>query len=314
MIQNLPNNQNPILFFVSRLFILGGMVLVFSFTFLGLGMFISRFLFGVDLFSNPHLMNEMRTNIQVLRTMQLSQSLSAFGGFLLPALYFPRSFGMPAVSFLKANYVGNIFSWFWVPVLYLIATPFIGWTVELNEEFQLPESWSILEAKLRAAENAALELTKAFISNENGSSIAITILVTAIIPAIAEEFLFRGALLQLMFYCFKNRHISIWIGAILFSAFHGQFYGFLPRMLLGVCLGYLVMAFGSIWPAVLFHLLNNALVTLNVFYKWDEIGPDIFHSNFVFPWYINAISFMLLAAALYQLTCIWKKRVYPNGE
>ncbi len=256
----------------------------------------------------------MRNNTQVLRAMQFSQSLSALGGFLLPALYFPTSFGAAPVDFLKANRKGKSVVWLMAPCLYLISAPSIGWLVKVNEAVSLPESWSLLEAKLRAAENAAIELTKAFISSENGSSLVVTLIVTALIPAIAEEFLFRGALLQLMFYCFKNRHISIWIGAVLFSAFHGQFYGFVPRMVLGVCLGYLVIGSGSIWPAVFFHLLNNTMATFNGYFRWDEIGPEILRSNYIAPWYMNTASALLMVLLWYMLTRIWEKRVYPNGE
>ena len=51
----------------------------------------------------------------------------------------------------------------------------------------------------------------------------------------------------------------IWITAILFSAFHLQFYGFVPRMLLGAYFGYLLLWSKNIWLPICAHFFNNAL-------------------------------------------------------
>ena len=48
------------------------------------------------------------------------------------------------------------------------------------------------------------------------------------------------------------------MAAFLFSAMHMQFYGFVPRLLLGAMLGYLFVWSGSLWLSVLAHFVNNA--------------------------------------------------------
>ncbi len=287
---------------------------MFMGAFMFLGMYLSHFLFGVDLVSNPSLLNEMNTNPQVLRAMQLSQSLASIGGFMIAAILFPRSFGEGRLTFLKANQPAKPIFWLMAFALYIAATPLIAWTASINEAITFPASFAELEAKLRASENAAGEMTKAFLSNANGNTIFITLIVTAVIPAIAEEFLFRGALLQLFMYCFRSRHFAVWASAIIFSAIHGQFFGFIPRTLLGVCMGYLVMGSGSLWTAVLFHLINNTLVTFNGYYHWEESGYQIFREDFAFPIYVNLISLAATVALIYALVLQWKKRVFPNGE
>ena len=53
------------------------------------------------------------------------------------------------------------------------------------------------------------------------------------IPAIGEELLFRGAVQRLFLRWVRNPHVAIWVTGTLFSFIHFQFYGFLPRMVLG---------------------------------------------------------------------------------
>ena len=79
----------------------------------------------------------------------------------------------------------------------------------------------------------------------------------AIIPSVGEELFFRGLLQRLFSEWFRNVHIAIFVTSFLFAAIHMQFYGFLPRMMLGILLGYLFYWTGSIWIPVFAHFLNN---------------------------------------------------------
>jgi hypothetical protein len=83
--------------------------------------------------------------------------------------------------------------------------------------------------------------------------------------ALSEELFFRGVLQNVLIDCFKNKHVGVWVGAIIFSAFHLQFYGFLPRILMGAYLGYLLVWTGSLWPGIIAHFLNNGLA---VYVAW----------------------------------------------
>lgn len=86
----------------------------------------------------------------------------------------------------------------------------------------------------------------------------------ALCPAITEEFFFRGALQRLIGKWNPNPHFVIWNAAILFSAFHLQFYGFIPRMLLGAYLGYLLLWTRSIWIPIFAHFINNATAVIGM--------------------------------------------------
>ena len=75
--------------------------------------------------------------------------------------------------------------------------------------------------------------------------------------------LFRSGVIQKQLTrFFRNHHAGIWVAAILFSALHMQFYGFIPRMFLGVLFGYLLVWTGSIWMPITAHFVNNASAVL----------------------------------------------------
>ena len=81
--------------------------------------------------------------------------------------------------------------------------------------------------------------------------------VVAILAGICEEFLFRGIIQTEFMRGTKNIHVAIWISAFLFSAIHTQFFGFVPRMLLGVLFGYLYHWSGNLIVPMFAHFVNN---------------------------------------------------------
>jgi hypothetical protein len=127
---------------------------------------------------------------------------------------------------------------------------------------RLPEFLSGLENWMLDAEANAKVITTAFLNMEGHKDLVINMVIVALIPAIGEELLFRGALQNLIIDWSKNIHLGIWITAILFSAMHMQFYGFLPRMAMGLLFGYLVIWTGSIWIPIICHLTNNGSAVL----------------------------------------------------
>lgn len=302
------------LFFISRFFILGGMVIVFMYLFGATGFLLSYGLFGVNIFGNPALLNELNTNPDVLKTLQLSQTLSTIGAFLLPSVYFTRYIGQKPFLFLRVNTPFSMYHVFMAVLLFVVSSPLISWLVYANESITLPASMAAIEQKLRAAESAAAELTKAFTSANTFGGLWLNLFIVALVPAVCEELLFRGALMRFVMYCFKNRHFAVFFSAFLFSAFHGQFFGFIPRFVLGVFLGYVALGSGSIWPSVGAHFINNALATIAAYYQWDVTGPEVFKSDYVFPVYINLLSVAGSAGLIYFFIRAWKNRIFPNGE
>lgn len=140
-------------------------------------------------------------------------------------------------------------------------SPFINLLVYINEQMVLPDFLAGLEKQFISMEKQAQELTERMLDVNTFGGLIFTLLVMAVMPAVGEELFCRGAL-QNIFAEKVNKHIAVWIVAIIFSLIHFQMYGFLPRMVLGALLGYLLIWSGSLWLPIIVHFVNNATVVL----------------------------------------------------
>jgi membrane protease YdiL (CAAX protease family) len=155
----------------------------------------------------------------------------------------------------------------------------------------LPEWLSGMERWMKNAEENAALLTEAFLKVETTQGLLFNLFMIALLPAIGEELLFRGVIQKIFTGWTRSHHWGIWITAILFSALHIQFYGFIPRMLLGVLFGYLLIWSGSIWLPVIAHFVNNGFAVMAIFLidknlldpAVENIGgtPDSYYSAFL---------------------------------
>jgi hypothetical protein len=59
--------------------------------------------------------------------------------------------------------------------------------------------------------------------------------------------------------------VAVWVAAILFSAIHMQFLGFVPRLFMGAALGYLFLWSGNLWYPIIAHFANNAMAVVLVY-------------------------------------------------
>jgi uncharacterized protein len=181
----------------------------------------------------------------------------------------------------------------------LMFLPALGYVVELNKELQFPAFLANFERFARQNEDKLAELTKMLVKIESvGDFIAIT-LVIAVIPALSEELFFRGMLQNYLHKWFKNEHLAIWTGAIIFSAIHFQFFGFFPRMLLGAVLGYWYFWSGNLWFSIFGHFLNNFISVLTIFlYQKNIVKVDLEEQGAISP-ILALLSAMMLILSLY---------------
>ncbi len=187
-----------------------------------------------------------------LRTLQFFQSI---GTFVVPSLAFfwvQRWNWTLDVGWASPPVPRH---WLWAGCAAWVVLPMVNASGALNALVPLPASALEAEASARA-------LTETFLSDASLMGLAVNLLVMAVLPALGEELLFRGALQPLLLRWTSRPHLSIWITAILFSALHMQFAGFLPRLLLGALLGYAAWLGKSLWLPMLIHGLNNATAVL----------------------------------------------------
>ena len=138
----------------------------------------------------------------------------------------------------------------------------------------------------------------------------LAIFVIAVIPGIGEELLFRGFLQNILRRIFKNDHVAIWTAAIVFSAIHFQFYGFIPRVLLGALFGYLYVWTGNLLIPICAHFINNS-VSLIALYIYQKGLTDIdVESTEALP-----TVYVLIFSALFVVTLAYfKNYLAKNNE
>lgn len=216
-------------------------------------------------------------NLSLLKYLQITQSV---GLFVIPPLMMGwLAMRNPAAWLMIDKKVK------WRPaltvfILLLAILPFLNYLSILNQELDLPGFLSGIERWMQRSEDQAADLTVSFLSVNSFGGYLINILMIALLPAIGEEFFFRGVLQRTFQRWFRNPHLSILLVSVIFSAFHMQFYGFMPRLVLGLLFGYLLWWSGNLWYPVIGHFINNFLpVTLTYLFpvlfnpaELDQIG------------------------------------------
>jgi membrane protease YdiL (CAAX protease family) len=143
--------------------------------------------------------------------------------------------------------------------------PITSFTGQLNSGMNLPDWLSGVEEWMTEKEDNANRLIDMCMTSNTFWGMIMNVLVIAVIPAIGEELIFRGVIQKVLSNLFKSGHLAIWITAFVFSAIHLQFYGFVPRFILGLIFGYLFFWSGTLWLPVISHFVNNAVPTIGAY-------------------------------------------------
>jgi membrane protease YdiL (CAAX protease family) len=216
------------------------------------------------------------SNPSDIGVLKISQLLLSIGVIVLPPFFLAYLISTNPFNFLylykrNTNWGELIF----VILFMIIIIPFINLLGDLNHRLILPKVFSGLEMWMKTSEDQATVITQKFLNVRNLPGLFFNIILIAFIPAIGEELYFRGAI-QRVIGQWKGIKVSIWITAIVFSTIHFQFYGFLPRMLMGAFLGYLLYWSKNLWLPVIAHFTNNAIAVIFYYLKFNGFKlPDI---------------------------------------
>ena len=207
------------------------------------------------------------------------------------------------------NYSTNLFEIYSIPLVLIILSTLSfmvinSEVIEWNKSIVFPEFMSGFETWAYNKEKELEKITIFLVSFENNWQYLFGILTIAIIPGICEEYLFRGVLQRNFYLISKNIHLSILISAFLFSALHLQFYGFFPRMLLGILFGYIFFWSGSLIYPIIGHVFNN-FFSLSIFYFSQNgyMGDDLslsVNSSPDIPFLVTFIVFFIFLFCLYS--------------
>lgn len=234
----------------------------FIFSLLGLGILL---IFGeqsLESIQGLDFANMSKAEIFVYKIMQI---VSSIGIFIIPAIIF---------SYLRTESPTRYLQWkksiegtplALSVVIMMVAFPVLMILMVINQAMVLPDFLQGLETWMKDQEIQLAGLTEVFLKMDSFGDFLLNLVMIAVIPAIGEEMLFRGGLQKLLQEWTQKPHLAIFLSAAIFSAIHVQFYGFLPRMVIGMLLGYLFYWSGNLWYPIVGHFINNGVQVLAVY-------------------------------------------------
>ena len=255
---------------------------------------------GFTIFSLSAAMMEISTtNIDMLRLMQFWVSICSF---LLAAYWASYLFSDDTNSYLQTNSSPTISTIILTVIAIIASAPCLNYLVYLNEQVQFPESMKGIETILRDMETAARTLTEQMLKTDKYSLLIFNIILFGVVAGVGEEFFFRGVLQRIVGKAVRNPHVVIWIVAFIFSAVHFQFYGFIPRMMLGAMMGYLLMWTNCIWVPVIAHFAHNSS---SVFFYYFASDTDYIEQVNILgtggTWWLSLLSLFIVLCVLFAI-------------
>lgn len=237
------------------------------------GLIIGKFILGADVTTVAEILTSPKSDEEI-SFLKIYQLINQLGVFFVPVVIYVFLVSPSPGDYLLVNRKP---SWTILGIggmLVFTVLPFIGYLGELNQLMDLPASFDGLESWFKEKEEQALLLTESFLKTETIAGLMVNLLIVAVIPALGEELLFRGAFIRLFRNITGNVHLAIFISSFLFAAIHLQFYGFLPRFFLGMILGYSFVITRNLWVPIFIHFVNNAASVI-IFYLHHNGYIDI---------------------------------------
>lgn len=201
--------------------------------------------------------------------LRVAQICSQVAGFVMPPLFYAVLVKPEPLGYLGFR---KMPVWALLGIVAMFtALPFNNLLTEWNEGFTLPETMAGLEEYFRKAQDMADDLMTKFLEVGSIGGLIANILMIAALAAIGEELLFRSVIQPFMIRICRNAFVGILVTSVLFSAMHFEFYGFIPRIVLGIILGYMFYLTGSIWSSMLMHFVNNATIVMLYYLNFNSI-------------------------------------------
>jgi membrane protease YdiL (CAAX protease family) len=192
-----------------------------------------------------------------------------FALFIIPVFLFARFCDSQPTQYLglrpvKPAYIIPVYIVLGVIVL-ILALPFVDWTGTINHEL-IPETTAVGKW-MKASEEAAAQQIGFLLKRNSVQDLFLNLLFVAVFAGVGEELFFRGVIQRLFIKLFKNAWAGILVTAFIFSAIHLQFYGFIPRFILGILLGLIYWYSGSLWPAIIAHFAYDAFAVIMIWFN-----------------------------------------------
>ncbi|MDR2520334.1 MAG: CPBP family intramembrane metalloprotease [Bacteroidales bacterium OttesenSCG-928-I14] len=231
------------------------------------------------------------------------QFFQIVGVFILPAIICAWLFSDNYKNYLRIDTFFQFHTICLVMLSMLIIIPILNSIYEFNQHIVFSQYFKNLEKLIKNQENFTKNIIDKMLCIHSWQDLIYTILIVCVFTSIGEEFIFRGILQNILHKFIKNSHIVIWITAVFFSVVHLQFSGFLPRVLLGAYLGYLLYYTGNIWVPISAHFTNNFLGVINfyLFQKEIRLAKKIDSIGGGSTWWLSIVSLVIFFIIFYHI-------------
>ena len=190
------------------------------------------------------------------------------------------------------------------------ALPLVGFLAEVNKAIPISAG---LKKVFDNMESQYAEQVKLMATFKTPLDYIIALFIIALMPAIVEELFFRGAMQNIFMRWFKNPWLVIFITAFIFSAIHFSWYGFIPRLALGMILGYIFYYTGNLWYSISAHFFNNALMVTILYWQYTKDKKIDMEVGDSAPWWAGAISAALVIGLFLLLKKMSATKVAPDS-
>jgi uncharacterized protein len=233
----------------------------------GISLFLVPPLFGIPMDDLVYIFGGNYEHPNARLAFLFIQGIGSAGAFLIGSLIFIKFIDRGTLRWKQQlNNTKFNQSILIVPILLsfiVVNSVVIYWNMNLN----FPDFMRGFEIYAQGKEAELMRITQYITDFDHVGEYLAGLLVIGILAGIGEEYLFRGILQPKIHQYTGNAHLGIWISAFIFSAIHFQFYGFLPRMLLGGLFGYLYLYSGSLIYPIAAHILNNGFTVTMVYFS-----------------------------------------------
>jgi membrane protease YdiL (CAAX protease family) len=232
-----------------------------------------------------------------IRGMLLIQFL---GLFLTPSLLFAYFSDPRPMHYIGLKPPAKISYWFYAIASLLIAIPLVEYLGILNRQIVFGPG---MQRWVQSLEEEAMKQIQFMLVRHEVSELILNLVFISLFAGVGEELFFRGVLQRLFIKAFKNPWAGIITAAMLFSAFHFQFFGFIPRLFLGILLGAVYWYSGSLWPSIAAHTAYDGFIIVLMYLK-----PELAKNAEASPFDQSSLAILALGSAVLVALMLWQMK------
>ena len=252
---------------------------------------------GISMLQMGSINNWDTSDPNMLFMLRGMMALQFLGLFLIPSLLFAYFSDPHPLSYLGLKKPTKTIYWVLGIAAMLIAIPLVEYTGVLNKQFPFGEG---TQKWMQSMEEEAAKTIQFMLAKNTLTDLILNLIFIALFAGVGEELFFRGVLQRLFIKAFKSPWAGIIVAAFIFSFFHFQFFGFIPRFLLGILLGAVFWYSGSLWPAIIAHFVYDAFFITLAYFQ-----PQLIQNTEATLFDRSGLAIMALVSAAIVAAIVW---------